>query len=60
MDLASQGMLPQQAYHPTNDRQMTAVVQAALRIDSWGLTLTEFGQPYGKGGFDLTLPKNFL
>ena len=36
------------------------MVQTALGIDSWGLILTEFGHPYGKGGFDLVLPKNFL
>ena len=41
-------------------RQMNVVVQTALGIDSWGLTLTELGQPYGEGGFDLVLPNNFL
>ena len=41
-------------------RQMNAVVEMAFGIDSRGMTLTEFGQPYGKGGFDLVLPKNVL
>ena len=41
-------------------RQMTGPVHVAFGIDSWGLTLTEFNQPFGKGAFDVILPKNFL
>ena len=39
---------------------MCTMVQTALGLDSWGLTLSEFGHSCDKGGFDLVLPRNFL
>ena len=55
-------ILPARVCYPSKQiiQQMCTTVQTALGIDSWGLTLKEFGHSFQQGGFVLVLPRNFL
>ena len=55
-------ILPARVCYPTKDltRQLRSILKMALGLDSWGLTLSEYGHGIREGGFSLFDPRNFL
>ena len=39
---------------------MRSILKMALGLDTWGLTLSEYGHHVQEGGFSLVSPRNFL
>ena len=55
-------ILPARVCYPTKEviGQLRSILKMALGLDSWGLTLSEYGHHVRAGGFSLISPRNFL